>query len=204
MNEIEKQANEFNRGPREADGSYKWMCENCGAVFVEAADQDPTYDRSKDGTNWPVLCAKCNADVADATKRIREAAANGKVVFPEKAVQVFPLNFRENPKDEQGNYKFKYVALRGAWSERTYPEHPQHNNWGGFSIEWGCEHLGFGTLDFRLVGGTKDEETGEIKGATLRVDNEMMSREFVRQALAKLAENVILDDPEPEVKPKTV
>lgn len=52
-------ADNVNKLPREPDGSYRWKCESCGKEFSEALDVDPEYDRTKDKSNWPVLCDEC-------------------------------------------------------------------------------------------------------------------------------------------------
>lgn len=49
-----------NRQPPE-HGNWRWKCEGCGYEWLEPVNEDPTYDRTKDYSNWPVLCggSKC-------------------------------------------------------------------------------------------------------------------------------------------------
>lgn len=59
--EIEAEAKLVNSLPREPDGSYRWKCEICGKELKrEPLEADPSYDRSKDHSNWPVMCEDCS------------------------------------------------------------------------------------------------------------------------------------------------
>ena len=103
---------------------------------------------------------------------------------------VFPLNLNDHKDGDP--YQFTEVTLGGCWGERNYPDHPEWNNWGGFVLLWGAKGVGFGELTFKIVGGKKNEETGEIEGATIVCDSECMGKQFVKEALAAFAERVML------------
>lgn len=51
-----RSADEVNRSPA-VNGKLTWRCEECDREWTEP--EDPTYDRTTDGSNWPVLCGPC-------------------------------------------------------------------------------------------------------------------------------------------------
>jgi hypothetical protein len=57
---IESRAEEVNRTPA-VDGEYRWMCEVCSKEWTCPVDEDG-YDRTKDRSNWPVLCVECSGE----------------------------------------------------------------------------------------------------------------------------------------------
>lgn len=56
MNDQEREAQAVNC-TASVDGYYTWKCEQCGDEWKEKDDGD--YDRTKDHTNWPVICEGC-------------------------------------------------------------------------------------------------------------------------------------------------
>ena len=51
------------------NGMYKWKCETCGVEWEEPVDDD--YDRTTDGSNWPVFCEKCENDFTSRIKAVK-------------------------------------------------------------------------------------------------------------------------------------
>ena len=39
------------------DGVEEWMCNKCGIHWTAPAD--PTFDRTQEGSGWPVFCRNC-------------------------------------------------------------------------------------------------------------------------------------------------
>ena len=52
----EEAAEAVNRTPA-VNGYCLWQCEKCGVQWKWPEDLE--YDRTKDKTNWPVLCDNC-------------------------------------------------------------------------------------------------------------------------------------------------
>ena len=71
-------------------------------------------------------------------------------------------------KENKKTYKFKYVKLSSSW--QPYEENGD-KHYGGFTLNWGCENVGFGQLTFY-------NKNGKCECWT-----ECMSKEFIKAAL---------------------
>lgn len=71
------------------------------------------------------------------------------------------------------NPKFVYVTMQ-CWDKHQ-------GNDGGFVLQWGVEHLGFGEIAFYK------------KGSVIKCDTETMGKEFVQKALEHFLSTVEFD-----------
>jgi hypothetical protein len=60
------------------NGFLIWKCEHCGKEWKEQIDRDPSYDRTKDHSNWTVVCADCSKPTAEHVEGIREGMPSRK------------------------------------------------------------------------------------------------------------------------------
>ena len=113
--------------------------------------------------------------------------------FEECAGGMFKPKNQENGEFQPKQYEFVYCEMTRAWSPWSSKD-GKNGNHGGFELSWGVKDFGFGTLTFRIKGGKRNEETDELEGTTCHCDNEMMDKNFIRQALVKFVDSIILDD----------
>jgi len=80
---------------------------------------------------------------------------------------------KEQIEEARKNPKFSYVKLGECWSKHQ-------GNDGGFTLNWGVEHLGFGQLAFYK------------KGSNIYCDSEHMSKDFIQKTFLFFLEKEIV------------
>lgn len=92
----------------------------------------------------------------------------------------------EEVKAALDNPEFRWVQISRVWKGKVDEANDEVFE-GGFTLEWGVKHLGWGTIEFT-------QKTVNGKAVHIECRSEKMGADFVRKALEHFAKTVKIAD----------
>lgn len=118
-------------------------------------------------------------DEKTAAAKIREAAVKGNIRCTPRVERALSNVDLRNP-----DFTIVEVELHGWGAWEREKDGQKFGNLGGFAIDWVAKSAGCGTMSVYI-----DKEDGKI-----HCQNEYMGKQFLKDVLCKLVDEMILDD----------